>query len=164
MGTEISSLASAFYLITKTDIRPCNIHVLDQHPSLEQATHNNDDSTNGYDQFAACLPVPVGSPMNELLSAIPSGQGEDRSLLDDIHALETKRPPSKRSDRTHFLECKNGSMQRIPVGSLNLGYKHRTNLARFLLRKEKSLSRRQVRDLFPNDFFETAFWAVWSAQ
>jgi oleate hydratase len=102
--------------------------------------------------------------MSELLSAIPSGRGEGQSLLDDIHVLEANRLATKGSDRTHFLECENGSMHRIPVESLNLGYRHRVNLACFLLRKERSLAKRQIRDLFPNDFFETAFWAVWSAQ
>lgn len=164
LGTGISSLASAFYLITKSNVRGCDIHVLEHHLSLEQATHKHGDPSNGYDQFAGCLPVPAGSPMKDLLSAIPSAEGEGRSLLDDIHGLEARRLPTQGADRTHFLKCEKGSMQRIPVESLNLGYRYRTNIARFLLRKESCLSKRQIRDFFPNGFFETAFWAVWSAQ
>lgn len=90
LGSRISSLASAFYLITKSDIRPCNIRVLDQAPSLEQATHkNSDESTRSIHSLFTC---PVGSPMNELLSAIPSGQGAGRPLVFPGH---TEQPLSK---------------------------------------------------------------------
>ena len=102
--------------------------------------------------------------MKELLSAIPSPGGEGRSLLDDIQGLEARRLGTQGTDRTHFVKCEKGSMQRIPVEPLNLAYRYRKKLARFLLRKDSSLFERQIREFFPNGFFETAFWAVWSAQ
>ena len=40
--------------------------------SLERATHKQPLS-NGYGQFAAYLPVAVGSPIKQLLSATPLG-------------------------------------------------------------------------------------------
>lgn len=164
LGSGISSLASAFYLITKSNIRPFNIHILEQQPSLEEAVHHNGDSSSGYDQFAACLPVPIGSPMNEFLSAIPSREREGQSLFDEIQSLQANRLSPNRSDRTQFLECKDGYMHRVPVESINLSCKYRASLVRLLLRRENSITQRPIRDMFPSGFFDTTFWLIWSAQ
>jgi hypothetical protein len=67
-----------------------NIRVLDQHPSLEYATDKDaDESIRSIHGLFTC---PVGSPMNELLSAIPSGQGAGRPLVFPGH---TEQPLSK---------------------------------------------------------------------
>lgn len=164
LGSGISALASAFYLIKQANIRPRNVHILDQHSSLEEAAHQRGDSSRGYDQFAACLPVPLGSPMKELLSAIPSTKVQGRSMLDEIRTMEANRLTAKGSDRTHFFVCERGSMRRIPVESLNLGYRYRASLLRFLFKRESTLAKSQIRDIFPSGFFHSDFWAVWSAQ
>lgn len=51
--------------------------------------------------------------MKELLSTIPPGGGEGRSLLDDIHVLEASRLATLGTGRTRFLQCEKELVQRI---------------------------------------------------
>ncbi|KAJ6102766.1 hypothetical protein N7486_005193 [Penicillium sp. IBT 16267x] len=164
LGSGTAPLASALYLVKDAKIPPSKIHVLDKHISLEEATYHKGDSRDGYDQFAGCLPVPVGSLMKELLAMIPSATAEGKSVLDEIETAEAKRLLTKGNDHTCFLAQKSGAFEHIPLESLNLGYRHRKTLIFFLLKREKYLIGKQIRDVFPESFFESSFWTAWSVQ
>ncbi|KAJ5656210.1 hypothetical protein N7507_008160 [Penicillium longicatenatum] len=164
LGSGTAPLASALYLMKNAKIPPSKIHILDKHVSLEQASHHKGDSLGGYDQFAGCLPVPAGSLMKELLGMIPSATADGESILDEIETAEANRLSKKGGDHTCFVAQKNDTFEHIPLGSLNLSYRHRKALILFLLKREKSLTGRQIRDLFPSSFFESQFWTVWSVQ
>jgi len=164
LGSGTAPLASALYLLKLAKIPPSKIHILDKHISLEQASHHKGDSQGGYDQFAGCLPVPVGSLTKELLAMIPSATADGKSVLDEIETAEASRLSTKGNDHTCFLAQKNGGFEHIPIESLNLSYRHRKILICFLLKPEKSLIGRQIRELFPSSFFESTFWTIWSVQ
>ena len=164
LGSGTASLASAVYLIEHVKVQPRNVHILDKHASLEQGSHDKGDPSKGYDQFAGCLPVPGGLPLKDLLATVPSAQSQGRSVLDEIQTAEAKRLSTTGNGRTRFLAQKNGSMEEIPIEKLNLGFRSRVTLVRFLLKREKSLAKGQIRDFFPRSFFDSVFWAVWSAQ
>lgn len=164
LGTGTASLTAALYLINHAKVHPTRIHILDKNTLVGESPHNQGNSSSGYDQFAGCLPVPVGSHMKEFLAMIPSVEAEGRSFLDEIQTAEATRLSAKGSDRTCFLAQKNGTMKHLPVKSLNLKFKYRAILTRLLLRREKTLMRRQIRDFFPESFFESLFWVIWSTQ
>lgn len=164
IGTGTASLASAFYLINHAKVQPSKVHILDKNPSMKENLHNQGHSSSGYDQFAGCLPVPVDSSIKELLAMIPSVELRGKSFLDEIQMMESRRLPSQGSDRTCFLAQKDGTMEHIPVKSLSLSYKYRAILIRLLLKREKSLLGRQIRDVLPESFFDSLFWLVWSTQ
>lgn len=164
IGSGTSSLASALYLIKHTKVQPSRVHILDKHASLEQGSHQRGNASRGYDQFAGCLPVPGGLPMKELLAMVPSAELQGQSMLEEIQTAEANRLSASGNGRTRFLAQKNGSMEHIPTESLNLSFKNRMTLIRFLLKRERSLTKCQIRDFFPKRFFESVFWAVWSAQ
>ncbi|KAJ5939029.1 hypothetical protein N7466_002163 [Penicillium verhagenii] len=164
LGSGTASLASALYLFKHAKVHPSKIHVLDKHISLEQASHHKGDSLGGYDQFAGCLPIPVGSLMKELLATIPSATAEGQSVLDEIQKAEANRLSAKGDDHTCFVALKNGAFEHIPIESLNLSLKHRTSLILFFLKREKYLTGSKIRDVFPASFFESPFWTVWSVQ
>ncbi len=164
LGSGTASLASAVYLIEHVKLQPCKVHIFDKHASLEQGAHDKGNASRGYDQFAGCLPVPGGLPMKELLATVPSAQSQGQSILDEIKTAEAKRVSTTGNGRTRFLAQKNGRMEEIPTEKLNLSFKSRVTLVRFLLKQEKSLTKCQIRDFFPQRFFDSVFWAVWSAQ
>jgi oleate hydratase len=164
VGSGTASLASALYLIKHTNVQPSRVHILDKHASSEQASHDKGNASRGYDQFAGCLPVPGGLPLKELLAMVPSTESQGQSILDEIQTAEENRLSTKENGRTCFLAEKNGFMERIPTESLNLSFKNRMALVRFLLKREKSLTKCQIRDFFSRRFFESVFWVVWSAQ
>lgn len=164
LGSGTASLATALYLIKHHKVQPSRIHVLDKHKSVEQGSHYKGNASKGYDQFAGCLPVPGGVHIKELLAMVPSAKSEGRSILEEFQKAEADRLSLKEVNRTSFIVQKNGVMEHIPIESLNLSFKNRITLIRFLLKREKSLAKSQIRDLFSSSFFESAFWAVWSAQ
>ena len=164
VGSGTAALASALYLIKHTQVQPSKVHVLDIHASLEEALHKEGNASSGYDQFAGCLPVPGGTPMKELLSMVPSTESPGQSLLQEIETAEKSRLSASGNGGTSFLVQVNGYSEQLPIKSLNLGVRNRMALVRFLLRREKSLAKRPIEKFFPKRFFESVFWAVWSAQ
>ena len=137
---------------------------MDKHASLEEGSHHKGNASRGYDQFAGCLPVPGGLLMKELLAMVPSTELQGRSILEEIQTAQTNRLSAKENDHTCFLALGNGFIEHIPTESLDLSFKNRMILVRFLLKREKSLTKCLIRNLFPKSFFESLFWAVWSAQ
>lgn len=164
VGSGTASLASALYLIKHTKVQPSKVHVLDEHKSLEEASHNGGNASRGYDQFAGCLPVPGGVPMKELLSMVPSTESPGQSLLQEIQTAEKNRLSTSENGRTRFLVQEKGSLEQLPIKTLNLGIRNRMSLVRFLFKREKSLTKRPIERYFPKRFFKSVFWAVWSAQ
>ncbi|KZN86256.1 Oleate hydratase [Penicillium chrysogenum] len=139
LGSGTASLASAVYLITHAKLRPSAVHILDEHLSLQETIHRQGSAHAGYDQFAACLPVPIGSELKEFLDAIPSAVAEGQSFLDDIQQ-EEKRLAIDRTGRTCFIAQKDGRFKHLPTDSLNLSWNHRINLNQYAI-TQLSLSR-----------------------
>lgn len=164
LGSGTASLASAFYLIKHAGIPATQVHILDIHGSVEDALHRPGNFASGYDQFAACFPVPVGSPLQELLASVPSVREQGRTVLDDIQIAQDSRAYLSGHHRTSFIVRESRTQRNIPTESLNLSLRHRLDLIRFLLKKEKHLGRNQIKDFLPKSFFQSNFWAIWSAQ
>ncbi|CAG8086350.1 unnamed protein product [Penicillium nalgiovense] len=163
LGSGTASLASAVYLITRAKLRPSAVHILDEHPSLQETVHRPGSAHAGYDQFASCLPVPIGSGLKELLDTIPSAVAEGQSFLDDIQQ-EEKQLAIDRKGRTCFITRKDGCFKHLPTESLTLCWNHRINLIRLLMKREKTLQGKEIRNFFRKTFFESTFWIIWSIQ
>ncbi|KAJ5149774.1 hypothetical protein N7448_001352 [Penicillium atrosanguineum] len=164
LGSGTASLAAAVYLIRHAMLPPSSVHILDEHISLEHLLHREGSSSTGYDQFAGCLPIPVGRSLQELLDMIPSAGLEERSFLDDIHEETEKRLALNSQHGTCFVSGRDGSFKHLPTKRLNLGIKDRFSLIRLLLKHESHLHKRQIQEFFRAKFFESTFWEIWSIQ
>ncbi|KAL2858809.1 oleate hydratase, partial [Aspergillus pseudodeflectus] len=165
LGSGTAALASALYLIRLANFSPGNVHILDWHESLALAVHNTGNQSSGYDQFPGCLPVPVGEPLKDLLGLVPSVRDENQTVFDEIKNAEYFASSDNRKDlNTQFLVQQDGALIKIPTNFLNLKFRQRIALVRLMLKGEKSLQRKQIRDYLPPSFFEGTFWAIWSAQ
>lgn len=164
LGSGTSSLASALYIIKNGKVPANKVHILDSHGSVGQILHQVGNPSCGYDQFAGCLPVPIGAPLKELLDFIPSVTVRGRSVLDEIQSAEVTRKSETKTGGTSFLVQKDHTFQNIPTHSLNLSIKHRLALVKLMLKGERRLGRGQIKDFLPSSFFQSTFWAIWSAQ
>lgn len=164
LGSGTASLASAVYLVQRAKLPPHNVHVLDSNISMGAVLHNSGDPIHGYDQFAGCLPFPVGTPLRELLASIPSGKADGNTVLDEIKKGEASHVPANNHHGTRFLVQKTNSREYLSLNKLGLGAKDRVNLALLMLRSEKRLGRNQIKDFMPRSFFQSTFWATWTAQ
>lgn len=163
LGSGTASLASAVYLIKKAHLRPSAVHILDEHLSLQQTLHDQGSTHAGYDQFAGCLPAPVGSALTELLDMIPSAVTEGRSYLHDLRA-EEEQNLMNRTGATCFIAQNKGGFKHLPTKSLNIGWNHRIHLMRLLMKREKTLQKKEIRIFFRESFFRSTFWTIWSTQ
>lgn len=165
LGSGIASLAAAVYLVKKAKVHPSRVHVLDEHLSLEHIMHHKGDATWGYEQFPGCLPVPIGSYLEELLAMVPSARAHGISILEEIQIAQAKRFPAKRSEVTCFVVQKNSSsFKHMSAKSLGLSYKDRVHLIQLLLKREQKLQKRQIQEFFSKSFFGSSFWTIWSIQ
>lgn len=169
LGSGTASLVSAIYLIKYAKLQPHKVHILESRDSVQEVVHHKGNSTSGYDQFARCLPIPIGDPFKDILASVPSfvpaKSGPRQSFLRQIQSAEATRiSAAKKKGRMRILIQENGTMRNIATGPLDLSVKHRLNLVRLILKGEDRLGRSQIKDFFPESFFETSFWAVWSAQ
>jgi oleate hydratase len=164
LGSGTASFAAALYLVQNVKIPAPKVHVLDSNVSIENALHHKGNSMAGYDQFAGCLPVPVGTPLKELLASVPSVGNQGQTVLEDIQNAEINRTSVTYDHGTRFVVKRNSTLRNIPTKSLNLSSKQRLQLIWFILKREKRLGRNQIQDCLPNSFFQSSFWVVWSAQ
>lgn len=164
LGSDIPSLASAIYLIGHAKVPATKVHILDSHGAVGEVLHPTGNPSSGYDQFAGCLPVPIGAPLKELLASIPSAKVRGRSILDEIQTTKANRKSVTQKSRTLFLVQENGTLRDVLTTSLNLGLKHRFHLMKLMLTGEKRLGRSHIKDLLPDCFFQSIFWNIWSAQ
>lgn len=168
LGSGTGSLAAAFYLIRYAKMPPDKVHLLESRENIHEVLHQAGDSNSGYDQFAGCLPLPGGSPLRDLLASIPSSVQTDtghlQSSLCMIQSAEVHRAFAKQSLCTRVLVQKSRKPRLIATGPFDLHIKHRLELIRLVLGREKRLGRNHIKDCFSEGFFGTSFWAVWSAQ
>lgn len=167
LGSGTAALSTALYLIRIVNIAPRNVHILDSHGSLGQALHDRGDHVSGYDQFAGCLPVPVGEPLKDVLALVPSVRESGHSVFDEIEAARYRRVSSsscRRDGYTRFLLQRDDALNMVPTKTLNLSLRQRMALVRLLLKSEEALQRKQVQDFMPEKFFSSTFWAIWSVQ
>ncbi|KAJ6004663.1 hypothetical protein N7540_013032 [Penicillium herquei] len=163
LGIGTASLASAYYLVRDGKIPAHRVHILDAHESEQQILHVKGDSYKGYDQFAGCLPLPIGAPLKQFLGSIPSIDSPDRTVQDEIRTKKGQTHLEASGD-TRFLVHTDRRFHDIPTNSLGLGIKNRLDLISFILKGEKRLGRDQIKDFLPSLFFQSTFWAIWSAQ
>lgn len=168
LGSGTGSLASAFYLVQYAKMPPKKVHLLESRESIHKVLHQAGDSNSGYDQFAACLPLPGGAPLRDILASIPSSaqtdSGHPQSSLRMLQSAEVHRNFAKQGLCTRMLVQKSRKLRLMATGPFDLRIKHRLELIRLVLGREKRLGRNHIKDCFSESFFETSFWAVWSAQ
>ncbi len=164
IGHGIAAMASALYLVACAKVPASHVHVLDPHKSLAHAVHQKGDYLTGYDQFAACLPVPASSALDQILASVPSIRFQGSSVLDEIKSVSERRHAKVHSSRASFVIQKGNKMQTVSTKCLGLNIKYRIRLLHLLLRSDSRLGRNQVKDFFDKGFFQSTFWVVWSAQ
>lgn len=165
LGSGMSALASAIYLIKNAKLPPQRVYVLDHHLSLGDVVHPRGDSIQGYNQFRGCLPAPVGAALSELLAFVPSPKRstQSQSLLDEIMLSERDRSATQNDRKADLVVKRNRGFKTIsPYSSMR--FSHRWRLERFLLKCERQLGEKKILDFFPDSFFQSFFWAIWSMQ
>ncbi|WP_419769879.1 MAG: oleate hydratase [Candidatus Marinarcus sp.] len=155
IGSGISALASAVYLINDANITPKNIIILEQDGIAGGACDGSGDPKKGY--------VIRGGRMHEehyvcywdLLSHIPSYENEFISIKDETFEFNQRFV-------SHAQARLIKAGKKVDDSSYGLSISHQSDMAKLLFTPESLLENKRIEDWFAHDFFETNFWYIWS--
>jgi len=155
IGSGISSLASAVYLIKDAKVLGSNIYILEKDTIAGGALDGAGNIDDGF--------VVRGGRMHELhytcywdlLSNIPSLEDPLVTVTEESNEFN-KRFVSNGQARL----LKEGKI--LDVSSYGLSLMEQAELLRLLFASEKSLGKKRIEDWFDQEFFETNFWYIWS--
>lgn len=156
IGSGISGLASAHYLIQDAGVPGENIHILEKDRILGGALDGAGDAEKGF--------VVRGGRMHEmhyecyweLLSHIPSLEDPTVSVRDESYEF-SKRFVSNAQARL----LKEGKI--LDVSSYGLSFEQQRDFLKLTYASEKSLGNKRIEDWFDQAFFDTKFWLIWSS-
>ncbi|MEA3332756.1 MAG: oleate hydratase, partial [Pseudomonadota bacterium] len=155
VGSGISSLASATYLIKDAGVPGENIHILEQDDTPGGALDGSGDPENGY--------IIRGGRMHEehfvcywdLLSNIPSYIDPDISVKEESFNFSEQFVANAQARL-----LKNG--KKIDLSSFGLSFTDQADLLKLTFTSESSLENRRIEDWFNQEFFETNYWHLWT--
>ncbi len=155
IGSGIASLASAVYLIKDCNIPGSSINIIEQDNITGGCMDGAGDSEKGF--------VARGGRMHEsnylcfwdLLSNIPSETDPSKSLTDEIFEFNNKYVSNAQSRLLQDAKI-------VDVSSFGLSAKNRSRIFKLSFSSEKSLGNKTIEDWFPDDFFDTKFWLIWT--
>lgn len=156
IGSGISGLASAVYLLKDAGVLGENIHILEKDLIAGGATDGAGNPDEGY--------VVRGGRMHEmhyecyweLLSHIPSLEDPNVSVRDESYEFN-QRFVSNGQARL----LKDG--KKLDVSSYGLSFEQQMDFIKLTYVTEKSLGNKRIEDWFEQAFFDTKFWYIWSS-
>lgn len=156
IGSGISSLASAVYLIKDAGVPGANIHILEKDMIPGGALDGAGDPEKGF--------VVRGGRMHELhytcywdlLSYIGSYDDPKISVRDESFEFNKKFVSNAQARL-----LKDGRI--LDVSSYGLSRKQQTELLKLTFVSEKSLGNKRIEDWFDQAFFDTNFWHIWTS-
>ena len=157
LGSSIASLASAIHLIRDSNIPAACIHLVESRRDSGDGLAVVGDPESGYDHRAACMPSLSDTCIEEIFTSVPSMTDSGKTVMDNIDKAKTGLAPT-----CLFIQCGH-DLEMIDNGKFSIGWKVRAQLVVFMMKPEKSLSRREIRHFFEKSFFDSKFWAIWSS-
>lgn len=151
-GGGLSALAAALYLARDCNLTPSNIHL------LTNVRYDRGSEETGYVCHRGRL-ISENKSLNlfDLLNDVKSLDIPDLTVCDEILNIFSANP---RMRNISFIdEDKNVT----DISSIRLEKEFRNIIISLLQSKKDSLRSLSVREVFPNEFFSTAFWKLFRA-
>ncbi|SFM27492.1 oleate hydratase [Pelosinus propionicus] len=157
VGSGLSSLAAACFLIRDGQMKGERIHILEELGIAGGACDGIHDSQKGFiirggremENHFECL--------WDLFRSIPSLEIEDASVLDEFYWLN-KRDPNYSLMRVTM----NRGQDAHTDGKFGLSEKAALEIVKlFTITRDEDLYDKKISDVFSEDFFESNFWLYW---
>ncbi|KAJ5392434.1 oleate hydratase [Penicillium cosmopolitanum] len=157
LGSSIGSLASAVFLIRGAKMPAPRIHLFESRGAPEDGLPTTGDALSGYDHRSSCLPIVRDKYTKYLLSLVPSIACSEQTVLDNLNTSKGDVAA------TRLLFQGDNHLEAIDPNNFGIGWRVWMSLMNFVLKSEKSLDRKVIRDCFKAKFFSSAFWITWSS-
>lgn len=161
LGSGVSSLAAAVYLIEEAKVPPDRVHILEAVSMAGGSTVNTGDPVNGYEYRTGVMSTFNDVYVEKLLSMVPSQTGPGKTALDDILEFNDAHPVDK-TPHTLFLVEKSNAISTVGPKHVTLGLRDRMDMFRFAAKTEKSLGRSRIREYFNESFFQSNYWLTFA--
>jgi oleate hydratase len=155
VGSGISSLASAVYLIQDAGVPATNIHILEQNDIIGGALDGAGKPDQGF--------VVRGGRMHEehfvcywdLLSRVGSLENPDVTIRDESFDFSSRYVANSQARLLRDGE-------KIDVSSFNVPVADQARMLKLMFASEKSLGKLRIEDWFSHTFFESNFWFIFT--
>ena len=155
VGSGISSLASAVYLIQDAGVPAGNIHILEQNDIVGGALDGAGEPQEGF--------VTRGGRMHEehfvcywdLLSRIGSLENPDISVKDESFEFSRRFVANGKARLVRDGKKVDVSSFQVPIGD-------QARMLKLMFASEKSLGKLRIEDWFSHTFFESNFWLIFT--
>ncbi|RJE19583.1 myosin-cross-reactive antigen family protein [Aspergillus sclerotialis] len=161
IGSGIASLAAAVNLIKKAKVPGHQVHILDAHDGSGGAIQVAGDAEKGYILHTGAQPYFLEPCVEDLLAVVPSVNDPNKTVLETIKKRETHDRPVEKAT-TRAIRLSQGGMSKVDMHRTQIGPKLRMDLIAFIFDNERPLESKKIRDVFPDSFFQSEFWALWS--
>ena len=161
IGSGIASLAAAVNLVKKAQVPPNQVHILDAHDGSGGAIQVAGDAEKGYILHTGAQPYFLEPCVEDLLAMVPSLNDPNKTVLETIEEREKHDRPVEKAT-TRAIRPIHGGVSKVDIHRTQIGPKLRMDLIAFIFDNERALESKKIRDIFPDSFFQSEFWALWS--
>ena len=156
VGGGFGGLAAAAYLIRNAGVRGPDITIYEAQTQLGGGFFLGGDAQSGYNLPGSVFDAEFRCTF-DLLADIPSTRDPAVSVKDEFFTFNEQ---NAFHDRAHIVDRNGQIVPHRPHYGLSLH--HGLDLVKLSLTPEAELDGRRIKEFFPDDFFQTEFWLLWS--
>jgi oleate hydratase len=157
VGAGLASLSAAVFLIRDGHVPGKNIHIFEELNITGGSMDGNGNAKDGYvirggrmfDEEAYACTFGV-------MESIPSLTDPKVTILDEFNAFNKK---IKTSGKARLID---NNANILDSSTLGFNREDRLALIDMLVKSEDSLGTKTIKDFFPESFFQTNFWFMWT--
>ncbi|OHS99044.1 myosin-cross-reactive antigen [Tritrichomonas foetus] len=156
-GAGVGSLAGALFLIRDANFKGENITIYEPLKVNGGSCDGIGTPEGGYMMRGGrMLNIPTYECLQDLMKSVPSLEEKEKTVYDEFIEFNN----SFVTDGKARLVDKNRKV--LNVSGMSFTDKHRIQFLRLILTPEGWLGDQRISDYFPDDFFRTNFWYMWS--
>ncbi|MFC0406884.1 oleate hydratase [Roseomonas elaeocarpi] len=155
VGGGFGGLAAAAYLIRNAGVPGPDITIYEAEARLGGGFFLGGDAQSGYNLPGSVFDSEFRCTFG-LLADVPSTRDPAVSVRDEFFTFNAQHPFH---DWAHIID-REGRILHSPRYGLSL--RHGIDLVKLSLMPEALLDGRRIEEFFPDDFFRTEFWLLWS--
>jgi oleate hydratase len=155
VGGGFGGLAAAAYLIRNAAVPGSDITIYEAEARPGGGFFLGGDAKSGYNLPGSVFDSEFRCTFN-LMADVPSNRVASTSVKDDFFTFNEQ---NQFHDVAHVID-RNGQILHSPHYGLSL--RHGFDLVKLSLMSEAEMDGRRIQEFFPDDFFQTEFWLIWS--
>ena len=165
VGGGVASLSAAAYLIRDAHVPGSQIHILEASALSGGSMDGAGSPDTGYILRGGRMLHFSYLCLYDLLSSIPSLSRTELTVMDEINKFNAVKENKTHSEArlvTRQSEYPGVKLGLADATDFELSRRDRITLLELTAQREHTLGRKEIRELFSPEFFETNFWFIFA--